>query len=107
MPGAAAKRAYRCVVVNITPGNPTPTVDLDPVEVSMSRKDEVVWECEGDPNFRVIFDPADCPFNSPNFGKGNNHSGPAKGPARGKEKPYKYAVKAGGGTLDPGTIVNP
>ncbi len=100
---AAPARAYRCVVVNITPGNPTPTVDLDPVEVSMNRKDEVVWECEGDLNFQVIFDPADCPFEGNNFDKSNNHSGPAKG----NPKKYKYTVKAGGGTLDPETIVNP
>jgi|SRR5690348_7637197 hypothetical protein len=107
MPATAAKRAYRCIVVNIKPGNPTPTVDLDPAEVSKNRKDELVWECEGDLNFQVIFDPADCPFESNNFDRSNNHSGPAKGKPRGKENPYKYTVKAGGGTLDPDTIVNP
>jgi hypothetical protein len=99
---AAPARAYRCVVVNITPGNPTPTVDLDPVEVSKNRKDEVVWECEGDPSFEVIF-PAGSPFNGSRFNKNKNHSGPAQG----DPKTYKYTVKAGGGTLDPDTIVNP
>lgn len=103
MPGPAAKRAYRCVVVNIKPGNPTPAVDLDPVRVSCGRNDEVVWECDSD--FQVIFDPADCPFKNNNFDQSNNRSGPARGPSRGK--PYKYTVKAGGGTLDPDTIVDP
>ncbi len=105
MPAPAAKRAYRCVVVNITLGNPTPKVDLDPVEVSKSRQDEVVWECEGDPNFEVIFE-TDSPFNDSHFNKSKNHSGPAKGNAKERPNVYKYIVKAGGGTLDPGTIVN-
>ncbi len=105
MPEPAARQAYRSVVVNITPGNP-PKVDLDPVEVSKSRKDEVVWECEGDPNFEVIFE-TDSPFNDDHFKKGKNQSGPAKGNAKEKPHVYKYTVTAGGGTLDPGTIVNP
>ncbi len=104
MPGPAAKRAYRCVVVNITPGNPQPTVDLDPVKVFKWRKDEVVWECEEDPNFEVIFDQG-SPFTSRRFDRSQNHSGPAEGNA--EEKPYKYTVKAGGGTLDPDLIVEP
>ena len=103
--GTAAKRAYRCVVVNITPGNPGPTVDLDPVNVSEGRQDEVVWQCDGDPRFQVIFDPNDCPFATDQFDSTKNHSGPAKqGFAR--AKPYKYTVKAFGGTRDPDTIVD-
>ncbi len=100
MPAPAAKRAYRCVVVNIKLGNPTLTVDLDPVEVSKNRKDELVWECERD--FQVIFNPADYPFDSSNFDKSNNRSGPA-----GKQGRYKYTVKVlGYPDLDPEVIVN-
>jgi plastocyanin len=103
MPATAPKRAHRCVVVNIKAGNPTPIVDLDPVEVSKKYGDEVLWECDGGVDFQVIFDPADCPFGNNKFDKNNNHSGPAQG----GPKTYKYTVKAGGGTLDPDTIVNP
>ncbi len=102
--GTATKRAYRCVVVNIRRGNPGPAVDLDPVEVSKGRQDEVVWQCDAD--FEVIFDPNDCPFKDNRFNKGKNHSGSAKPDAKEKPHIYKYTVKAFGETLDPGTIVN-
>ncbi len=103
--GTAPKRAYRCITVNIVSGNP-PTVDLDPVCVSKGRKDEVVWDCPGDPNFEVIFDP-DSPFKDSRFYNGKNRSGPAKATAKEKPYEYKYTVKAGGGTADPSTIVDP
>ncbi len=106
--GTAPKRAYRCIVVNITPGDP-PTVDLDPVNVSKGRGDEVVWECAGGANFEVIFD-TDSPFQDSHFHQGRNCSGSAKATAivNTKEQPYeyKYTVKAGGGTADPSTIVD-
>ena len=107
--GTAPKRAYRCIVVNIVPGNP-PIVDLDPVHVSEGRRDEVVWECAGGANFEVIFE-TDSPFQGNRFDNRNNCSGPAKATVRvnTKEQPheYKYTVRAGGGTLDPTTIVDP
>jgi len=101
--GTATKRSYRCVMVNITPGNPN-GVDLNEVNVSKRREDEVVWDCEADPNFEVIFD-GESPFKQHRFYKGQNHSGPARKDA--EEKPYKYTVKAGGETFDPQTIVDP
>ena len=108
--GAAPRQAYRRIPVKITPGTP-PTVDPDPVHVSKDGKDEVVWECEGGANFEVIFDPANSPFQRDHFDNRNNCSGSAKATARvnTKEQPheYKYTVRAGGGTLDPTTIVDP
>ena len=102
--GTAPKRTYRCITVNITPGNP-PTVDLDPVYLSKGRKDEVVWDCPGDPNFEVIFETG-SPFTKDRFSNGKNRSGPAKATAKEKPYEYKYTVKAGGGTADPSTIVD-
>jgi len=102
MNGTAVQRAYRVVTVNITPGA-TPSVDLDPSRVSKKRKDVIFWRCDGDPNWRVDFG-AESPFHRSTFDQANDCSGQTLHDA--KEKYYKYSVTAGGGTIDPGTIVD-
>ncbi len=102
----APKRAYRIIMVTINTGS-TPTVDPEPVHVSKGRGgrgDEIVWECKADPKWEVRFDNG-SPFNNNYFHQGNNCSGPVSGSA--VLKAYKYSVKAGGGTADPNTIVDP
>jgi hypothetical protein len=102
--GTAPQRQYRFITVNITPGNP-PTVDVDPTRVSKNRKDAICWRCDGDPRWEVDYGP-DSPFKDSKFNASNCCSGPPKHDAK-EGPPYKYTVTAGGGTLDPGTVVDP
>lgn len=105
MPGTAVQRAYRIITVTITPVPGTgPIVDPDPSAVSKQRKDEIVWRCDEDPNWKVDYG-EESPFGRTTFDRDHDCSGPARAGAR-ERIPYKYSVTAGGGTTDPGTIVN-
>ncbi len=97
------RRAYRVITINITPGS-TPSVDVDPVEISKGRADEICWHCQ-DPNWRVDFG-NNSPFQASQFDQSRPCSGPAAQNARDNHHYYKYTVTAGGGTLDPGVIVD-
>jgi hypothetical protein len=103
--GTAPQRQYRFITVNITPGNP-PTVDVDPTRVSKKRQDALCWRCEGDPNWEVNYG-SDSPFRDSVFNASNCCSGPPVHHAKESPHQYKYTVRAGGGTLDPGTVVDP
>ena len=99
----APRREYRVVTVYIKTGS-QPSVDLDPVNVSIGRKDVICWHCEGDHKWQVDFG-SDSPFDQNQFSESHCCSGPAKAGAETRQ--YKYTVSAGGETLDPGVIVDP
>jgi hypothetical protein len=103
--GNPTQRHYRTITVNIisAPGA-APNVDVEPSTVSKGYKDIIRWRCDNDPNWRVDFG-ADSPFHRSTFDKAHDTSGPGRHDA--EEKYYKYSVTAGGGTTDPGTIVDP
>ncbi len=82
------------------------TVTPDPIRVSKSKNEELIWVCsEPDADFIVSF-VNDSPFAGSRFSKDKSHSGPVQALAHANRN-YKYAVMVGGMTLDPVVLVDP
>ena len=99
----ARTQSAKTVTVTITAGTP-PTVSPDPVEISKSAGDVVMWECpDCTAGFTVHF-PQKSPFASKSFSNKNPNSG--KVSAKAAKGTYHYTVTVNGQTADPSVIVN-
>ena len=102
------------VYVTITLNPPSgsdkkPTVSVsppDPVHVSKSKNQEVVWTSSQNLPFTVIMEPG-TPFSGSKFTQSANHSGvPVLTPDPGAEIYFKYLVEVEGNIADPGVFVD-
>ena len=102
----ATKRERAAIVaktVTIFPGNP-PTLSEDPVSISKSKNEEVVWKCSEEFSVTIA---GTSPFVSQHFTQTTNHSGvPILTPDPGVSLQFKYSVEVGGQVADPGIIIN-
>jgi hypothetical protein len=103
-PQATSKRGHRIITVTISHGG-APKVDLDPVEISESRGDQIVWRYEGGQEAVVCFGNR-SPFDRSHFHSGRDASGPA-GKKTAREQTYKYSIETPEGRIDPDVKVNP
>jgi hypothetical protein len=78
----------------------TPSVSMDPVELSIKENEEVEWKSAGGEDFVVTL--KKTPFEKHSFHEGRGKSGPIK--VR-EKKTYKYTVFIDGQELDPSVII--
>src|SRR5713226_8283226 len=89
------------------------TVDPDTFWVSKEKNEEVVWHCTSTdprdprPHFKVDFDKNGTPFHDSDFGKDSPCSGLVRRDVNHGPKIYKYTVRVGDKSLDPGGGVHP
>jgi hypothetical protein len=81
-------------------------VDPDTFYISKSGHEGVLWQ-SAPPNaaFTVFF--VDSPFYNTDFDQNDPYSGEVRRKVPGSRQNYKYSVKAGTKTIDPGGVVNP
>jgi len=96
------------VTIQVNSRGEVKSVEPDKFEIYKGQYQQLLWQVS-DPNaqFNVEFT-GDSPFDYKQFSDAEPYSGLVRREVLGDPgKYYKYTVRAGGRTLDPGGVVNP
>jgi hypothetical protein len=96
------------VTIHVDSKGEVERVNPEPFAISKGRYQQVLWQAS-DPNAHFTVDFGDdSPFDYTQFSDAEPYSGLVRREVLGDPgKYYKYTVRAGGRTLDPGGVVNP
>ena len=95
------------VTIHVDSRGEVQRIDPDPFVIIKSKQEEVIWQASDPRAYFTVDFGQDSPFEYSHFSSDEPCSGLVRREVQGDPgKNYKYTVRAGGRTIDPGGIVN-